>query len=249
MIGSSILPQTALMPIRAWLSGTTSLKLTAVPTLTGLLARIASLCPFDHSVESAREIRNGGWVRAPDLKEVRIHDLSHSFASRALALGEGLPMIGKAAWSHTGADDRQVHTPRPRHREGICRSHWRQHRQRPGRCVALRYAHMEPHSIQNAATGLSDRSEWCIIPPPLTERISDENLYRVEIYNSFPGISVRIPAFSNSVIKANADFFKLLTIPECPRRHLAIFGRKRRVDAACHPRRHGHRFRRRDPFL
>ena len=25
----------------------------------------------------------------------RIHDLRHSFASRALALGEGLPMIGK----------------------------------------------------------------------------------------------------------------------------------------------------------
>ena len=29
------------------------------------------------------------------LKDVRIHDLRHSFASRALALGEGLPMIGK----------------------------------------------------------------------------------------------------------------------------------------------------------
>ena len=28
-------------------------------------------------------------------KDVRIHDLRHSFASRALALGEGLPMIGK----------------------------------------------------------------------------------------------------------------------------------------------------------
>ena len=29
------------------------------------------------------------------LDGVRIHDLRHSFASRALALGEGLPMIGK----------------------------------------------------------------------------------------------------------------------------------------------------------
>ena len=29
------------------------------------------------------------------LKDVRIHDLRHSFASRALALGEGLPMIGR----------------------------------------------------------------------------------------------------------------------------------------------------------
>ena len=35
-------------------------------------------------------------VRArADLEDVRIHDLRHSFASRALALGEGLPMIGK----------------------------------------------------------------------------------------------------------------------------------------------------------
>ena len=37
-----------------------------------------------------------GVVRArADLNEVRIHDLRHSFASRALALGESLPMIGK----------------------------------------------------------------------------------------------------------------------------------------------------------
>ena len=29
------------------------------------------------------------------LKDGRVHDLRHTFASRALALGEGLPMIGK----------------------------------------------------------------------------------------------------------------------------------------------------------
>ena len=29
------------------------------------------------------------------LKDVRIHDCRHSYASRALAIGEGLPMIGK----------------------------------------------------------------------------------------------------------------------------------------------------------
>ena len=29
------------------------------------------------------------------IKDVRIHDLRHRFASRALALGESLPMIGK----------------------------------------------------------------------------------------------------------------------------------------------------------
>ena len=41
---------------------------------------------------------NGSWckVRArADLDDVRLHDLRHSFASRALALGESLPMIGK----------------------------------------------------------------------------------------------------------------------------------------------------------
>ena len=37
---------------------------------------------------------------------VRIHDLRHSFSSRALALGEGLPMIGKLlghTWVQTTA--------------------------------------------------------------------------------------------------------------------------------------------------
>ena len=41
---------------------------------------------------------NGSWqvVRnEAGLEDVRIHDLRHSFASRALALGESLPMIGK----------------------------------------------------------------------------------------------------------------------------------------------------------
>ena len=41
---------------------------------------------------------NGAWlvIRArAGLNDVRIHDLRHSFASRALALGESLPMIGK----------------------------------------------------------------------------------------------------------------------------------------------------------
>ena len=41
---------------------------------------------------------NPSWlvVRAhADLEDVRLHDLRHSFASRALALGESLPMIGK----------------------------------------------------------------------------------------------------------------------------------------------------------
>ena len=41
---------------------------------------------------------NDSWKRIrkhADLDGVRLHDLRHSFASRALALGEGLPMIGE----------------------------------------------------------------------------------------------------------------------------------------------------------
>ena len=35
-----------------------------------------------------------------DLEDVRLHDLRHSFASRALALGETLPVIGKLLGHH-----------------------------------------------------------------------------------------------------------------------------------------------------
>ena len=41
---------------------------------------------------------NGPWTiirKRAGLEDVRLHDLRHSFASRALALGESLPMIGK----------------------------------------------------------------------------------------------------------------------------------------------------------
>ena len=33
--------------------------------------------------------------RRAGLEDVRLHDLRHSFASRAVAMGEGLPMIAK----------------------------------------------------------------------------------------------------------------------------------------------------------
>ena len=49
--------------------------------------------PGSHLVEI-----DGCWrlVRArAGLEDVRIHDLRHSFASRALALGESLPMIAR----------------------------------------------------------------------------------------------------------------------------------------------------------
>ena len=42
--------------------------------------------------------RLGSWQRVrerAELHDVRIHDIRHSFASRALALGESLGMIGK----------------------------------------------------------------------------------------------------------------------------------------------------------
>ena len=48
-----------------------------------------------------------------DLDDVRTHDLRHSFASRALALGESLTMIGKLL-GHTQVQTtaRYAHLPR-----------------------------------------------------------------------------------------------------------------------------------------
>ena len=73
-----------------------------------------------------------GWrtLRArAGLKDVRIHDLRHSYASRALALGESLPMIGKllghkqiettARYAHL-ADD-SVHASAERIAESLAR--------------------------------------------------------------------------------------------------------------------------------
>ena len=62
-------------------------------------------------------------VRAPaGLDDVRLHDLRHSFASRALALGESLPMIGKllghsqvettARYAHLARDSMQASAAR-----------------------------------------------------------------------------------------------------------------------------------------
>ena len=46
---------------------------------------------------------DGIWLRLrarAGLEDVRIHDCRHSYASRALALGEGLPMMGKLLGHH-----------------------------------------------------------------------------------------------------------------------------------------------------
>ena len=58
---------------------------------------------------------NTSWlvVRArAGLEDVRLHDLRHSFASRALALGESLAMIGKLLGPPEGANDRALRPPR-----------------------------------------------------------------------------------------------------------------------------------------
>ena len=73
------------------------------PSAVRLLARlprdennpwvIAGRMPGSHLTDLQHPWRR---IRArAELPDVRIHDLRHSFASRALALGEGLPMIGK----------------------------------------------------------------------------------------------------------------------------------------------------------
>ena len=77
------------------------------------------------------------------LDGVRIHDSRHSFASRALALGEGLPDDRQIAWTHAGPDDGSLCPSCPRHRQGIRRAHRRQHRPRP-RCRGIAQ-HPRPH--------------------------------------------------------------------------------------------------------
>ena len=54
---------------------------------------IAGRLPGSHLTDLQRPWRR--IRKQADLEEVRIHDLRHSFASQALALGESLTMIGK----------------------------------------------------------------------------------------------------------------------------------------------------------
>ena len=58
----------------------------------------ATDAPIANELPGAVACTTNSWrrIRArARLEEVRIHDLRHSFASGALALGEVLPMIGK----------------------------------------------------------------------------------------------------------------------------------------------------------
>ena len=75
------------------LSPAASKVLAALPRLPDNPWVIAGARPGSHFSNL-----NGRWLvvrTRAGLEDVRIHDLRHSFASRALALGESLPMIGK----------------------------------------------------------------------------------------------------------------------------------------------------------
>ena len=71
----------------------------AIQVLTGLPRRPDSPWVFPGRVRGTRlRTLNASWLivrKEARLEDVRLHDLRHSFASRALALGESLPMIGK----------------------------------------------------------------------------------------------------------------------------------------------------------
>ena len=56
------------------------------------------------------------------LEDVRIHDCRHSFASRALALGESLPAIGKLlGHAHVQTTARYAHLAREATHEAVAR--------------------------------------------------------------------------------------------------------------------------------
>ena len=67
--------------------------LAGIPRIEGNLWVIAGQNPGDH-LKNLNQIWRRLRPRA-GLDDVRIHDVRHSFASRALAVGESLPMIGK----------------------------------------------------------------------------------------------------------------------------------------------------------
>jgi len=56
------------------------------------------------------------------LRDVRLHDFRHSFASRALALGESLPVIGKLlGHAHVETTARYAHLARDSMHEAAAR--------------------------------------------------------------------------------------------------------------------------------
>ena len=73
--------------------------------------RLSTLTPYWHFVRKEAEV-----------EDVRIHDLRHSYASRALALGESLTMIGRLL-GHTdvGSTARYAHLARDAERVAVAR--------------------------------------------------------------------------------------------------------------------------------
>ena len=69
------------------------------------------------------------------LDDVRIHDLRHSYASRALALGESLPVIAKLPRPRPDPDNRPLHPPHQRLRQRRRNARRKRHRKRylPGK--------------------------------------------------------------------------------------------------------------------
>ncbi|MDD9992206.1 MAG: tyrosine-type recombinase/integrase [Rhodospirillales bacterium] len=102
------------------LTPTAAAVLDAIPRMPGNPWVIAGKKPGKH----LRNV-NDLWYRLreqSDLEDVRLHDLRHSWASRALALGESLPMIGRqlghtqvqttARYAHLAQDTERVSAAR-----------------------------------------------------------------------------------------------------------------------------------------
>ena len=102
------------------LTPTAAAVLDAIPRMPGSPWVIAGKKPGKH----LRNV-NDLWYRLreqADLEDVRLHDLRHSWASRALALGESLPMIGRqlghtqmqttARYAHLAQDTERVSAAR-----------------------------------------------------------------------------------------------------------------------------------------
>ena len=92
---------------------TVSLSSSAVKLLAGLPRKSDNpwVIPGHKPGTHMRDI-DGAWQTArarAGLDDLRIHDIRHSYASRALALGESLPMIGKLL------GHRQIETTRATH--------------------------------------------------------------------------------------------------------------------------------------
>ena len=100
------------------------------PAAAAVLARIPRVDGNPHIIPGTRRDNGMGnlqrhWVRIrkrAGLEDMRLHDCRHSFASRALALGESLPMIGRLlGHSQVATTARYAHLARDSVREAAQR--------------------------------------------------------------------------------------------------------------------------------